>query len=61
MIAKNLLLTYHKHLFANYFPNFKTMISNHLEEVTNNVAIKIDEALMPKRTHLAIPKLLLYL
>ena len=27
MVLKNLLLVYHKYLFANYFPNFKALIA----------------------------------
>ena len=28
MVVKNLLPVYHKHLFAQYFPNFKALIAN---------------------------------
>ena len=27
MVVKNLLLVYHKYLFAQYFPNFKALIA----------------------------------
>ena len=38
MVVKNLLLVYHKYLFAQYFPNFKTLIAvgTHIEDAMNN-------------------------
>ena len=41
MIVKNLLLTYNKYLFAQYFPNFKTLIAagTQIEDAINNSGI----------------------
>ena len=46
MVVKNLLLVYHKYLFAQYFPNFKTLIAagTQIEDAINNGTIKNDDA-----------------
>ena len=38
MVVKNLLLVYHKYLFAQYFPNFKALIAagTQIEDAINN-------------------------
>ena len=48
MVVKNLLLIYHKYLFAQYFPNFKTLIAagTQIEDVINNGTIKTND--LPK-------------
>ena len=45
MVVKNLLLVYHKYLFAQYFPNFKGIIAagTQIEDAINNSTIKIDD------------------
>ena len=37
MVVKNLLLVYHKYLFAQYFPNFKALITvgTHIKDAIN--------------------------
>ena len=42
MIVKNLLLVYLKYLFAQYFPDFKTLIAarTQIEDAINNGTIK---------------------
>ena len=44
MVVKNLLPTYHKYLFAQYFPNFKALIATgtQIEDAINNGTIKND-------------------
>ena len=46
MIVKNLLLEYHKYLFAQYFPNFKALIvaGTQIEDAINNGTIKNEDA-----------------
>ena len=41
MIVKNILTTYNKYLFAQYFPNFKTLIAvgTQIEDAINNDGI----------------------
>ena len=45
MVVKNLLLVYHKYLFAQYFPNFKALIAagTQIEDAINNGTIKNDD------------------
>ena len=45
MVVKNLLLVYHKYLFAQYFPNFKLLIAarTQIEDAINNGTIKTDD------------------
>ena len=45
MVVKNLLPLYHKYLFAQYFPNFRTLIAigTQIEDAINNGTIKIDD------------------
>ena len=45
MVVKNLLLVYHKYLFAQYFPNFKAIITagTQIEDAINNNTIKTDD------------------
>ena len=45
MVVKNLLLVYHKYLFAQYFPNFKALIAarTQIEDVINNGTIKNED------------------
>ena len=45
MVVNNLLLVYHKYLFAQYFPNFKALIAarTQIEDVINNGTIKTDD------------------
>ena len=45
MVVKNLLPIYHKYLFAQYFPNFKALITaeTQIEDDINNGTIKIDD------------------
>ena len=45
MVVKNLLPSYHKYLFAQYFPNFKALITAgiQIEDVINNSTIKNDD------------------
>ena len=42
MVVKNLLPVYHKYLFAQYFPNFKVLITTgtQIEDAKNNGTIK---------------------
>ena len=51
MVVKNLLLVYHKYLFAQYFPNFKALIAvgTQIEDAINNGTIKIDDPLRFKK------------
>ena len=51
MVVKNLLLIYHKYLFAQYFPNFKALITagTQIEDAINNGTIKNDDLLMFKK------------
>ena len=45
MVVNNLLLVYHKYLFAQYFPNFKALIATRtqIEDTINNGTIKNDD------------------
>ena len=45
MVVKNLLPVYHKYLFAQYFPNFKALITarTQIEDIINNGTIKNDD------------------
>ncbi|KAM4071034.1 hypothetical protein ACJW30_11G032100 [Castanea mollissima] len=45
MVVKNLLLVYHKYLFAQYFPNFKALIADgsQIEDAINNGTIETDD------------------
>ena len=45
MVVKNLLLIYHKYLFAQYFPNFKALIDvgTQIEDAINNGTIKNED------------------
>ena len=45
MVVKILLLVYHKDLFAQYFPNFKALITagTQIKDAINNGAIKTDD------------------
>ena len=45
MVVKNLLPVYHKYLFAQYFPNFKAIITagTQIEDAINNNTIKTDD------------------
>ena len=45
MVVKNLLLIYHKYLFAQYFPNFKALIAvgTKIKDAINNGTIKNDD------------------
>ena len=45
MVVKNLLLVYHKYLFAQYFPNFKALIAagTQIEDAINNGTIKTED------------------
>ena len=45
MVVKNLLLVYHKYLFAQYFPNFKALIvaGTQIEDAINNGTIKTND------------------
>ena len=51
MVVKNLLLVYHKYLFAQYFPNFKALIATgtQIEDALNNGTIKNDNPSRFKR------------
>ena len=51
MVVKNLLSTYHKHLFAQYFPYFKALLAagTHIEDAINNGTIKNEYAPKFKR------------
>ena len=42
MVVENLLLVYHKYLFAQYFPNFKALIAvgTQIEDAISNETIK---------------------
>ena len=46
MVVKNLLPLFHKHLFAQYFPNFKALIiaGTQVEDVVNNGILKNEES-----------------
>ena len=50
MVVKNLLLVYHKYLFAQCFPNFKAFIAagTQIEDAINNGTIKNDDPLRSK-------------
>ena len=45
MVVKNLLHVYHKYLFAQYFPNFKALITaqTQIEDAINSCTIKTDD------------------
>ena len=45
MVVKNLLLVYHKYLFAQFFPNFKalTVVGTQIEDAINNGTIKNED------------------
>jgi len=45
MVVKNLLLVYHKYLFAQYFPNFKILIAarTQIEDAIYNGTLKNDD------------------
>ena len=45
MVVKNLLPVYHKYLFAQYFPKFKTLIATRtqIEDAMNNGSIKTND------------------
>ena len=45
MVVKNLLPVYHKYLFAQYFPNFKALITvgTHIKDAINNGIIKNED------------------
>ena len=45
MFVKNLLLVYHKYLFAQFFPNFKalTVVGTQIEDAINNGTIKNED------------------
>ena len=45
MVVKNLLPIFHKHLFAQYFPNFKALAkaSTQVEDAINNGMLKNEE------------------
>ena len=47
VVVKNLLLVYHKYLFAQYFPNFKALIAagTQIKDAINNCTIKTDDLL----------------
>ena len=47
MVVKNLLPVYHKYLFAQYFPNFKAIITagTQIEDAINNNTIKTFQGL----------------
>ena len=51
MVAKNLCPTYHKYLFAQYFPKFKALIvaGTQIEDAINNGTIKNEDAPKFKR------------
>ena len=51
MVVKNLLPIYHKHLFAQYFPNFKDLIvaGTQVEDVVNNGILKNEESYSSKK------------
>ena len=51
MVTKNLCPTYHKYLFAQYFPNFKALIADgtQIEDAINNETIKNEDAPKFKR------------
>ena len=51
MVVKNLLPVYHKYLFAQYFPNFKVLITTgtQIEDAINNGTIKNDDPLRFKK------------
>ncbi|KAK4595541.1 hypothetical protein RGQ29_013854 [Quercus rubra] len=52
MVVKNLLPTYHKYLFAQYFPSFKALVAvgTQIEDAMNNGTIKGEEIMRPKKT-----------
>ena len=52
MVVKNLLPTYHKYLFAQYFPSFKALVAAgiQIEDAMNNGTIKGEEIMRPKKT-----------
>ena len=51
MVVKNLLPIYHKHLFAQCFPNFKALIvaGTQVEDVVNNGILKNEESYSSKK------------
>ena len=52
MVMKNLLPIYHKHLFAQCFPNFKALIvaGTQVEDVVNNGILKNEERYSSKKS-----------
>ena len=52
MVVKNLLPTYHKYFFAQYFPSFKALVATgtQIEDAMNNGTIKGKEIMRPKKT-----------
>ena len=48
MVVKNLLPMYHKYLFAQYFPNFKSLIAarTKIEDAINNGTLKLHGCLL---------------
>ena len=52
MVVKNLLQTYHKYLFAQYFPSFKALVAagTQIKDAMNNGTIKEEEIMRPKKT-----------
>ena len=52
MVVKNLLPTYHKYFFAQYFPSFKALVATgtQIEDAMNNGTIKGEEIMRPKKT-----------
>ena len=45
MVVKNLLPIFHKHLFAQYFPNFRALVvvGTQVEDAINNGMLKNEE------------------
>ena len=52
MMVKNLLPIFHKHLFAQYFPNFKALVitSTQVEDAINNGMLKKEECSIFEKT-----------
>ena len=52
MVVKNLLPIFHKHLFAQYFPNFKALViaSTQVEDAINNGMLKKEECSIFEKT-----------
>ena len=59
-VVKNLLPVYHKYLFAQYFPNFKALITaqTQIEDAINSCTIKTDD--LP-RSSVLVPQISLSL